>query len=64
MKEASVKLYNGRRLDISVDKVSGGDIYVSSVSFNGSPVSDYRISAKELLSGGRLEFHMTDKPVM
>lgn len=64
VKEASVKLYNGRRIDISVDKVSGGDIYVSSVSFNGSPVSDYRISAKELLSGGRLEFHMIDTPVM
>ncbi|MBQ6020524.1 MAG: glycoside hydrolase family 92 protein [Clostridia bacterium] len=61
VKSAKIALFNGRTLEIAVDKVSDRDIYVKSVKFNGKELTGYKISAGELMAGGRLEFCMCDK---
>lgn len=36
--------------------------YVSSVSLNGEPISNYKISYNDIIQGGELVFEMTDSP--
>ncbi|MBQ6165658.1 MAG: glycoside hydrolase family 92 protein [Clostridia bacterium] len=60
IKSAKIALFNGRTLEIFVDRVSDKDIYVKSITFNGKPLPEYKISAGELMSGGKLEFCMCD----
>ena len=63
VKRARVSLHNGRALRIEADRVTDRDIYVQSVTFNGRKLSDYRISAHDLMEGGTLSFAMGDVPV-
>ncbi len=55
---AEVSLFNGNTLNIKVNNNADENIYVKSVKFNGRELADYRITAKELLGGGTLEFVM------
>ncbi len=58
---AEIDLFNGNKLVIDVKNNSDKNIYVESVLFNGKKLSDYKISAKELLSGGNLIFNMSER---
>ncbi len=58
VKSAKISLFNGRTLEIAVDKVSDEDIYVKSVRFNGKELEGYKISAGALMAGGKMEFEM------
>ncbi len=62
IRRAEVELYNGAHLIITTDTVSDKAIYVKSVEFNGTPVTDWRIRAQELLQGGILSFKMSEEP--
>jgi putative alpha-1,2-mannosidase len=56
--ESEIELNNGNRLTIIAHNRSDEHFYVDRVTFNGVEISDYKISVKELLSGGALEFYM------
>ena len=58
VKKAEVALFNGNLLTVRADETDDDHIYVKSVAFNGKALPDFRISAKELLCGGTLEFIM------
>ena len=58
---ARISLSSGKTLTVTVKNNGDHNIYVRSVSFNGTPVDDYRLNAGELMNGGTLEFEMTDR---
>lgn len=55
---AKVHLSSGKVLEINVKNNSEKNIYVKSVKFNSKPITDFRISAHEIMNGGTLEFEM------
>ena len=59
---AAVRLWNGKTLEIAADAVSDEAVYVKRVCFNGEPLDGYRVSARKLLQGGRLDFEMSARP--
>ena len=62
VKKATVRLFNGNTLTVTATSEDDADIYVKSVTFNGAPVSGFRLTAKELLAGGTLAFTMAAAP--
>ena len=63
LKEAKINLENGRTFTIKAPNVSDKNIYVKSVKLNGKPLKQTFFAHKNLISGGTLEFEMTDAPV-
>ena len=59
---AVVRLGNGKLLEVVVRGPLSAGGRVRSVSFNGRAVTDWRIRHADLMSGGRLEFEMADRP--
>ena len=59
VKKAEFDLFNGNALTVLAPETDDEHIYVKKVAFNGKVLPDFRISAKELLSGGTLEFEMS-----
>ena len=55
---AELDLSNGKALRIRVNRANKKQIYVDRVMWNGALVPDYKLTAKELMSGGLLEFDM------
>ena len=58
----TVRLPEGKTLEISAPELSAANRYVKSVTLDGRRLTSPFISHKELTSGQRLEFEMTDKP--
>jgi putative alpha-1,2-mannosidase len=54
-------LTGGNTLTVLAPGTDDKHIYVKSVRFNGRELPGFRISAKELLAGGTLEFTMAEK---
>lgn len=61
VKSAKLDLGNGKTLKITANNQSAKNVYVKSVSLNGKPITNHKLSHKMLLQGGTLEFEMTDK---
>lgn len=55
---ADIDLRSGHTLQIRVNRKNDKQIYVDRVLFNGRCVPSYKISAKELMEGGILQFDM------
>ncbi len=55
---AEIKLSSGKLLRIEVMRESNENIYVEKVVWNGAPIDNYKISAKDLMRGGVLRFYM------
>lgn len=55
---ARIRLNNGKCLKIEVNRKNSEQIYVDSVFLNGQRVEYYKISAKDLMRGGVLQFFM------
>ena len=55
---ARLTLSSGKVLEIAVKNPSERHIYVDCVRFNGRELLDYKLSARELMQGGTLEFVM------
>ena len=58
VKQATIKLRNGKSLVIKAPKLSDKNFRVKSVSFNGIPITDHRITHQQILEGGELVFEM------
>jgi len=62
IKTASLKLENGRVLNIEAVNQGEKNVYVASVELNGRPLNRRHITFDEISRGGRLVFRMSDKP--
>jgi predicted alpha-1,2-mannosidase len=59
---ATLKLENGKTLNISAPGQSPGNVYVQSVTLNGSVINRNYITHSEIMNGGDLVFKMSKKP--
>jgi len=62
VKTASIKLENGRTLQIEARNQSERNVYVRAVSLNGQPLTRRHLTYREIADGGRLVFEMSDQP--
>ena len=60
--EMTLSLPGGRTFTMKARGLSEENKYVESVSLNGKPLEGYKLSHADIVSGGLLEFTMTDKP--
>ena len=58
VESADIDLSNGKILHIRVNRAGEKQIYVDRVMWNGVCMSSYKISTKDLMNGGLLEFFM------
>ncbi len=61
IEEATLELPNGRCLHITAPGLSEEAMYVARVELNGKVLKGPTVSHAELMRGGELVFHMTDK---
>ena len=54
--ELEISLSNGNSVKITTDRKNKDDFYIESITWNGNPITDYRISHQELLKGGELHY--------
>ena len=57
---AKLHVANGNTLEIVTHDNSTENIYVSKVMLNDKEITDYRITATEMMQGGKLEFYMSN----
>ena len=60
--KATINLENGNNFTIKAFDLSDENKYIDYVRLNGSKLKQSYISSKDILSGGTLEFFMTDSP--
>lgn len=60
--KASIKLANGKEFIMEALHFSKKNKYVKSVMLNGKPLEGFKITHTDIISGGKLEFIMTDQP--
>ncbi len=63
IKRASLKLENGKVLNIEAVNQSEKNVYVSGVELNGRPLNRRHVTFNEISQGGKLVFQMSDRPV-
>jgi predicted alpha-1,2-mannosidase len=64
IKSATLKLENGRSFTVEALNQSEKNVYVSKVILNGKLLNRRYITHSEILGGGKLTFHMTEKPFL
>lgn len=62
VKEATIHLDNGKTLKIVALNQSKENIYVKRVSINGKLLDNFTLHHKDLMSGGKLVFEMSNSP--
>ena len=60
--QSKITFQNGNTLTIDAVKPSQSAIYIAKITLNGKTLNRYDISHKQLISGGHLVFHLTEKP--
>jgi predicted alpha-1,2-mannosidase len=58
--KASLKLANGKVFRVEARNLSKENKYVKSVTFNGKPLEGFKIKHTDIMSGGKLEFVMSN----
>lgn len=56
--KVTLNLENGRKFILSADRQHKDDYLIQSLTLNGKPLADYRLSHQQILSGGELHFQM------
>ncbi len=59
VEKATLKLWNGKELQIYTNNLSDKNYYVESVEFNGEKICDFTINTQKLMQGGKIVFNMT-----
>ncbi|WP_298894116.1 GH92 family glycosyl hydrolase [uncultured Psychroserpens sp.] len=62
--KATINLENGKQFSIVADNLSDTNIYVEYAYLNGKALDKTFISHEDIMSGGTLEFKMTDNPAV
>ncbi len=60
--KTTINLENGKQFNIIANNLSDSNIYIESVKLNGKNHDVTYLLHDDIVSGGTLEFHMTDKP--
>jgi len=60
--KATINLENGKNFTIKAFDLSNDNKYIDYVKLNGDRLDESYITSKDILSGGILEFYMTDSP--
>lgn len=60
-KKATINLENGNQFTIVANNLSDTNIYIDHVKLNGQNLNETYLSHDAIVSGGTLEFNMTDK---
>ncbi len=58
----ATKLDNGNTFTIQCNNFSDKNIYIRSVSLNGEELDSLKISHRQIMAGGKLEFSMGNQP--
>ncbi|MEO6406210.1 MAG: GH92 family glycosyl hydrolase [Ferruginibacter sp.] len=59
---AILKLDNGKTFSIEAKNQSAKNVYVESITLNGKKLEGFFIDHKQIMTGGKLIFYMSDKP--
>ena len=59
VKEATIRLENGKTFTVSAVNQGPGNVYVKKIELNGLKLNRLYITHDEIMQGGRLVFHMT-----
>jgi predicted alpha-1,2-mannosidase len=62
LKEATIKLADGKQFYVSAKNVSEKNVYIQSVKLNGKTYNKTYITQENIVKGGELEFVMGSKP--
>jgi len=62
LKEATIKLGDGKQFHVSAKNVSEKNVYIQSVKLNGKTYNKTYITQDNIVKGGELEFVMASKP--
>jgi len=62
VKEAVIRLDNGKELRIVAENQSPENVYVSKVTWNGRELSNHEVHHSDLMAGGDLVFTMRSTP--
>ena len=62
VKEAIIHLNNGKTLKITAANQSKDNVYVKSVTVNGSVLEGTQLSHNDIINGGEIVFEMSDTP--
>ncbi len=62
MDRAALNLPNGKRFEISAERLDDAQPYIGSVTLNGRPLSRSYIRHDEIMAGGSMRFVMTARP--
>jgi predicted alpha-1,2-mannosidase len=60
--KATINLENGEKFTITANNLSDTNIYIDSVKLNGILLNTSYLSHNDIISGGTLEFNMTNEP--
>ena len=60
--KASINLENGKQFNITANNLSDSNIYIENVKLNGKNLDVTYLKHEDIISGGTLEFTMTDDP--
>ena len=59
--KATINLENGKQFNITANNLSDSNTYIESVKLNGKALNETYISHSAIVSGGSLEFNMTNQ---
>jgi predicted alpha-1,2-mannosidase len=60
-KKITIKLGNGKQLEIDAPNYSRKNIYIKNILMNGKQHNEYSFSHDELMNGGKWDFELSDK---
>jgi len=62
LKEATIKLANGKQFKMIANNAGGDNVYIQKILLNGQPYKKNYITHNDIVSGGIIEFFMGTKP--
>lgn len=62
VQEATIHLPTGKTFKVVASNQSAENVYVESITLNGSPLTTFYITHQQILDGGTLIFEMADRP--
>jgi len=62
LKEATIKLANGKQFKVFANNAGDGNIYIQKIRLNGKSYKKNFITHNDIVSGGTIEFFMGKKP--
>jgi len=60
--KVTLQLSEGKTFTMEAKNLSAENMYVDAITWNGQPYEQKFITYEQIMGGGTLVFHMTDKP--